>query len=144
MNVVDLVALTCAVLALAATAALTLATQRALVAARDLEAARREFEAAALPAVEELRVAVADAEAQVGRVDDLLEVAGAIGGRVDAATEVTYRALTSPVIKGVALASGTRSVARRLRGGSDGSRPGATERRRAPVTERRRAPRAAG
>lgn len=132
MNVVDLVALMCAVLALAATAVLALATQRALAAARALDAARREFESAALPAVEQLRLAVGDAEAQVGRVDDLLEVAGAIGGRVDAATEVTYRALTSPVIKGVALASGTRSVARRLRGGPNGSRPAVAERRRAP------------
>ena len=131
MKVVDLVALVCAVLALGATVALTLATQRALAAARALESTRAEFEAAALPAVEQLRVAVVDAAAQVDRVDDLLDVAGAIGGRVDAATEVTYRALTSPVIKGVALASGTRSVARRLRGSSQPTRT-AEERRRAP------------
>ena len=34
----------------------------------------------------------------------------AIGERVDTATEATYRALTSPVIKGVAIASGTAAA----------------------------------
>ncbi len=73
----------------------------------------------ALPAIDELRAAAADAADQVDRVDALVEVAGAIGDRVDTATEATYRALTSPVIKGVALASGTRRAAQRLRGGDD-------------------------
>jgi len=132
VSVVDLVALTCAVLALAASAALALATQRTLAAARELERTREEFVARAEPALEELRSVVLRAGAQVDRVDDLVEVAASIGDRVDAATEVTYRALTSPVIKGVALASGTRRVARRLRGGPDGSRPAVAERRRAP------------
>jgi len=116
VSVVDLVALTCAVLALAASAALALATQRTLAAARELERTREEFVARAEPALEELRSVVLRAGAQVDRVDDLVEVAASIGDRVDAATEVTYRALTSPVIKTVALASGTRRVARRLRG----------------------------
>ena len=52
---------------------------------------------------------------EVERIDDLLDVATAIGDRVDSATEVTYKALTSPVIKGVAFASGTRRAAQRLR-----------------------------
>jgi len=129
VSVVDLVALVCAVVALAATVALTLATQRALAAARDLERVRAEFAASAVPALEELQAAVATATVQVDRVEELLDVAGAIGGRVDAATEVTYRALTAPVIKGVALASGTRSVARRLRGGADQASGGVRDRR---------------
>jgi hypothetical protein len=124
MSVVDLVALLCAVLALAATVVLTLATERALRAARDLEATRAAFAEAAEPALEELRHAVLRAGHQVDRIDDLVDVASAIGGRVDAATEVTYRALTSPVIKTVALASGTRRVARRLRGAENLDRTG--------------------
>ncbi len=72
-----------------------------------------------MPAVEELRVAAHHAVAEVDRIDALVELAGSIGERVDTATEATYRALTSPVIKGVALASGTRRAAQRLRGTSE-------------------------
>lgn len=115
MSALDLLAVICAVLALGAAAVLALAAARVLRAARELESATTAFEAEAVPALAELRAAVAEATSEVDRIDDLLEVAGSIGERVDAATEVTYRALTSPVIKGVALASGTRRAARRLR-----------------------------
>ncbi len=109
-------ALVCAVLALAGAASLAVATQRALAAARALEQARADFVARAEPALAELSAVLERAGEQVDRVDELVGVAASIGGRVDAATEVTYRALTSPVIKTVALASGTRRAARRLRG----------------------------
>ena len=117
MSALDLLTVLAAVLALAATAVLGVVSARMLRAARDLEAARAAFEAEAVPAVEELREAVRRATGEVDRVEDLLDVAASIGGRVDSATEATYKALTSPVIKGVALASGTRRAAQRLRGG---------------------------
>jgi hypothetical protein len=123
MSALDLLTFVCAVLALAATAVLSVLSARLLRAARELERSRAEFEAEAVPALEELRVAVGRASGQVDRVEDLVDVAASIGGRVDNATEVTYRALTSPVIKGVALASGTRRAARRLRGTEDADRP---------------------
>ena len=131
MSAVDLAAVLCAVLALVAAGALTLAAARMFRAAQGLADARERFDAEATPAVAELREIVASAGDEVERIDELLTVAGTIGDRVDAATEVTYRALTSPVIKGVALATGTRRVARRLRGeledtdqpGIRGSRP---------------------
>ena len=130
MSAVDLAALVCAVLALAAAGALTLAASRMFGAAADLAEARERFDAEATPAVAELRAIVATAGNEVERIDELLNVAGTIGDRVDAATEVTYRALTSPVIKGVALATGTRRVARRLRGDLDEpDRPGIRESR---------------
>ena len=72
-----------------------------------------------MPAVEELRAAAGHAMDEIERIDALVEVAGSIGERVDTAIEATYRALTSPVIKGVALASGTRRAAQRLRGRED-------------------------
>lgn len=97
-------AVTCAVLAV-----------RLLLAVRALRAATAAFEAEAVPAVAELRAAVRQAGREVDRLDDLVEVATAIGTKVDTATDATYRALTSPVIKGVAIASGTRRAARRLR-----------------------------
>jgi hypothetical protein len=122
MSASDLLTVLCAVLALAAAAVLAVVSGRLLRAARELEAARAEFEAEATPALEELRAVVERAGGQVERVEDLVEVAGAIGERVDSATEATYRALTSPVIKTVAIASGTRRAARRLRG-TEGSHP---------------------
>jgi hypothetical protein len=119
MDAWDLLSVLCGVLALGAAMALSLACARLLRAARALEQATEAFEAAAVPAIEELRSATRHAVGEVDRIDALVEVAGAIGDRVDTATEATYRALTSPVIKGVAFASGTRRAARRLRGRED-------------------------
>lgn len=132
MTALELATVLCAVAALGASVALALLCARVSRAARDLEAAAHAIDRVATPALEELRTAAARAVGEVDRLDDLLEVAGSIGQRVDTATEVTYRALTSPVIKGVALASGTRRAASRLRGrpgdrtdgaGRHGSRP---------------------
>ena len=123
MSATDLLTVICAVLALAAAAGLAVVSARLLRAARDLEAARSAFEAEAVPALEELRGVVERAGGQVDRVEDLVEVAGAIGERVDSATEATYRALTSPVIRTVAIASGTRRAVRRLRGTEEPPHP---------------------
>lgn len=124
MSAVDLVVILLGVLALGAAVALTLTTARMRRAALDaersveeLERTRIAFEADAAAALSELHRTVVRAGTQVDEVEALVEVAHAIGGRVDAATDVTYRALTSPVIKTVALASGTRRAARRLRPG---------------------------
>jgi hypothetical protein len=123
MSALDLLTVLCGLLALAAAGVLSVVSARMLRATRELEAARAEFEAQAVPALIDLRHAVDRATDQVDRVEDLVEVAGAIGERVDAATDITYRALTSPVIKTVALASGTRRAARRLRGTDDDGHP---------------------
>jgi hypothetical protein len=118
MTALDLLTVLCGVLALGAACFLAVVSARLLRAARALESATEVFESEATPAVAELREAVRRATGEVDRIDDLLEVAGSIGERVDTATEATYKALTSPVIKGVALASGTRRAAQRLRGGT--------------------------
>jgi hypothetical protein len=116
VTALDLLTVLCGLLALAAAGALAATSARMLRAARDLESARDRFLAEAVPAVEELRDAAARASAEVERVDELIDLAGSIGDRLDSATEATYRALTTPVIKGQALASGTRRAAGRLRG----------------------------
>ncbi len=116
MDALELLTVVGAVLALAAAAVLSLLCARVLQAATALDHAVSSFTEAVEPAVEELRLAASAAVGEVERLDDLLEVANAVGDRLDTATEATYRALTSPVIKGVALASGTRRVAQRLSG----------------------------
>ncbi|CAB4557078.1 unannotated protein [freshwater metagenome] len=119
MSAVDLLSVLCGVLALSCAAALAVLAGRVLRAVQALNAATELFLAEAVPAVQELRSEAQRASSEVDRIDDLLEVAGAIGDRVDSATEATFRALTSPVIKSVALASGTRRAARRLRSKGD-------------------------
>ena len=112
------------IVALGATVVLTVtalrmhrATQDVQRAVGELDEVRVAFETQAADALTELHSTVLRAGAQVDEVEALVEVANAIGERVDTATEATYRALTSPVIKTVALASGTRRAARRLRPG---------------------------
>ncbi|MFM7070023.1 MAG: hypothetical protein ACKOYM_11265 [Actinomycetes bacterium] len=115
METADLLAVIFAVVALGVAVTCAVLAVRLASAVRSLNDAARAFQEEAIPAVTELRTAVRRATQQVDRVDDLVDVATAIGDRVDAATDATYRALTSPVIKGVAIASGTRRAARRLR-----------------------------
>lgn len=122
MDAVELLTILIGALALAMSAVLALLCQRALRAARGLEAATLEFEAVATPALEELTEVTRLAAHDIGRVDDLVEVANAVGARVDTATDAAYRAFTSPVIKGVAFATGTRRAARSLRGSEDTTR----------------------
>lgn len=124
MSAVDLVVVLVGVVALGAAVALTLTNSRMRRATLELErsvaeldAVRVAFETHAADALNELHATVIRAGAQVDEVEALVDVANAIGERVDTATEATYRALTSPVIKTVALASGTRRAARKLRPG---------------------------
>lgn len=122
MTALELLTVICAFLALATAAILSVLAARTVRVARELSAASQKFTDEALPAIEELKAAARLASGEVERIDDLLEVAGSIGARVDTATEATYRALTSPLIKGVAFASGTRRAARRIRGGKNGDK----------------------
>jgi hypothetical protein len=122
MSALDLVVILLGIVALGATVAMVLISIRMLRATdevrrsvAELDDVRLRFEAEAAGALDELHRTVQRAGHQVDEVEALVDVANAIGERVDTATEVTYRALTSPVIKTVALASGTRRAARRLR-----------------------------
>lgn len=122
MSALDLVVVLLGVVALGAAVALTSVVLRLRRIAGDMQRSREDLDAAreafahdSAEALRELHDTVQRAGRQVDEVEALVEVANAIGERVDTATEVTYRALTSPVIKTVAIASGTRRAARRLR-----------------------------
>lgn len=131
MSALDLVVVLLGVVALGAAVTLTVLALRLRrlaaeveISLQELDTERRElvdlreaFATDATAAFAELTETVERAGRQVDEVEALVDVANAIGGRVGSATEATYRALTSPVIKTVALASGTRRAARRLRPG---------------------------
>ncbi len=68
-----------------------------------------------LPVVLELGDAVRSANAGLGRVDTLVDRAESISGTVDSASRLAYLALSNPVIKAMALASGTSRAARTFR-----------------------------
>jgi len=119
MTALELLTVLCGIAVLGLAVTLTVLCGRVLTAARRLNAAADAFEREATPALAEFRVLVAAAADDIEQLDQVVEVAGAIGARMDSATDLTYRAITAPVIKGVALASGTRRAARRLRGGSE-------------------------
>jgi hypothetical protein len=118
MSAIDLAALILAAVALAAVAALALVCARLVRVVGELRDATAEFEASALPAAHELEAAAQSASTQVDRLDDLIRTTGNITSTVDNATQATFKALSNPVIKGAAIASGTSRAAKRLRGGS--------------------------
>lgn len=99
-------------------------------AARDLRAAAADFRADAEPALEELRAAVRAADFELDRVDAILSGAEKVTGRVDAASDLAYRTFTNPVVKALAVGTGTRRVVQRLKGDP-------SPRRRADRTKRR-------
>jgi len=117
VSAIDLAAVILAVVALGAVAALTWLTVRLGRTVADLRRTVEHLEAVSLPAVAELSDAADGAARQVQRLDDLIRTTASVTDTVDTATQVTFRALANPVIKGVALASGTGRAAKRLRGG---------------------------
>ena len=58
---------------------------------------------------------VAEANLELDRVDELIGSAESISATVDATSRLAYKALSAPMIKTVAIASGTSKAAKRLR-----------------------------
>jgi hypothetical protein len=69
----------------------------------------------AVPVVTELGATVRNANGELERVGSLLGTAESIGGTVDSASRLAYLAFSNPVIKVLAVASGTSRAARSLR-----------------------------
>ncbi len=61
--------------------------------------------------------ALLDAEHEVDRVDALLTAAEGVGGRIDGASRLVTRTVTNPVVKVLAIGTGTKQAVRRMRTG---------------------------
>src|SRR5262245_39743617 len=85
-------------------------------ATRELRDAARDFRRESLPLLEELRQSVRDADFELERIDAIVSGAEAVTGRVDAASDLAYRTITSPVVKALAVGTGTKRAVQRLRG----------------------------
>lgn len=92
------------------------AASRLQRAAVGLEEAAGEFVARADPLVGQLASSADAAAGEVARVENILDISTGIAERLDGTTGATYRAITTPVIKGAAFAAGTKRAARRLGG----------------------------
>ena len=68
-----------------------------------------------VPVMTELGETVRSANVEIERLGGVLGTAESIGGTVDAASRLAYLAFSNPVIKTMALASGTSRAAQRFR-----------------------------
>lgn len=109
MSATDLAAIVLAVLCLAATAVLVIAVQSLVRTMRELRGVVDDLRDQTLPMVAELR-------SGVERVDNVITTAERITETVDAASRLTSRAITPPLIKTVSFMAGARRVLHR--GGS--------------------------
>src|SRR4029078_12035066 len=85
-------------------------------AAKDLRQAALDFRAEAEPALAELREGARHAACQRHRVGPIVSGAERVGGRVDAASDLAYRSFTNPVVKALAVGTGTKRAVQRLKG----------------------------
>jgi hypothetical protein len=95
---------------------------------RQLRATVERLQDETLDITARMQDALVDAEHEVDRVDALLTAAEGVGGRMDGASRLVTKTVTNPVVKALAIGSGTREAVRRIR---TGERRGPVERRRA-------------
>ena len=106
---------------------LTLASLNATL--RALRETADELQRSTVPILAEVREAVAQANAELDRVDGVLLTTEHIQNTVDSASRLAYAAFSNPVIKTVAFTSGTGRAWRRLRqGGARETRDGRSAR----------------
>lgn len=102
----------CSIVAVGAT---LFGLRRLLSTLRHVQRSVDELTATAQPLIDQLAVAIEDANEELARVDRLVGSAESISATVDATTKLAYRALSAPVIKTVAMTSGASRAAKRLR-----------------------------
>lgn len=101
-------------------------------ATSEIRRAAREFRLESEPLLDELRQTVRDADYELDRIDAIVSGAEAVTDRVDAASDLAYRTFTTPVVKALAVGSGTKRAVQRLKGD-------APKRRRKPEASRNEA-----
>ena len=116
MTAADLAAVVACVTALGVVAALTVLVVRLSRTLAEVAAAVTDIREQALPALEEATAAVRTAGAETERVGQIIDAAEAVSSRVDGASRAAYVALSRPVIKTAAAATGAQRAARKLRG----------------------------
>jgi hypothetical protein len=88
---------------------------------REVRVAASEFRRESAAALRELREALRDADYELDRVDAIVSGAERVTDRVDAASALADRVITSPVVKAMAVGTGTRRAVQKLRGNGSGN-----------------------
>lgn len=118
LSAADLVLLLVTLGCIVAVTAIVLVLTRLLAVLRDLRRQIDRLDDQVLPLVDDLTRSLADANAELDRIDQLVGSAEAISATVDATSKLAYRALSAPVIKTVAVTSGASRAARRFKRGT--------------------------
>ena len=117
MSAADLAAIIVAIASVVAVVLLVfvvVAVNRTLATMRlSIEQLRRET----LPVVDELHRTVTTANAELQRLDVFLDSATSVSATVDSASHLAYLAFSNPLIKVMALATGTAKAAKALKRG---------------------------
>ena len=74
-----------------------------------------ELRRRALPLIDDASRTVANANAELAKVDELVDSAGSISSTLDAGSHLFYLAFSNPIIKAMAIATGTAKAGRALR-----------------------------
>jgi hypothetical protein len=82
---------------------------------RDLRATVNALQDESLVLVREMRDALRDAEHEVDRVGAMLTAAESVGDHIDTASRIVSKTVTNPVVKVLALGTGTKRAVRRMR-----------------------------
>lgn len=116
MSAADLAAIVVAIASVVAVVLLVFAivsiTKTLATLRLSIEQLRRET----LPVIDELEKTVTQANADLARLDGLLESASSVTQTVDSASQLAYLVFSNPVIKAVAFATGTARAAKAFRG----------------------------
>jgi len=121
MSAGDWLAATGAVLLAVMLGGLLFALGSVVLTLRDLRATVAALQEQSIALAEEMRVALRDAESEVDRVGALLTAAETVGDRIDTASRIVSKTVTNPVVKVLALGTGTKRAVRRMRAGDEGS-----------------------
>jgi hypothetical protein len=119
MSAGDWLAATGAVLLAVMLGGLLFALGSVVMTLRDLRATVEALQAQSIALAEEMRVALRDAENEVDRVGALLTAAETVGDRIDTASRIVSKTVTNPVVKVLALGTGTKRAVRRMRTGDE-------------------------
>ena len=119
MSAGDWLAATGAVMLAVMLGGLLFALGSVVVTLRDLRATVKALQDQNIALADEMRIALRDAENEVDRVGALLTAAETVGDRIDTASRIVSKTVTNPVVKVLALGSGTKRAVRRMRAGDE-------------------------
>jgi hypothetical protein len=115
MSARDWVAVAIAVIVALAAGGLLVALGALMRTMTALQTTIEELRRETLPLVSDVQGTVRQANADLQRVDGLLERAESISGTVDSASRLAYLAFSNPVVKALAIGAGTSRAIRRFR-----------------------------